>query len=57
MASISEDEAQKRARKIKMREIISVVCVLLVFVSVMAVFAAEQYHIHSKTGFSKLKKR
>lgn len=47
MASISEDEQQKRTRKTKMGEIISVVCVLLVFVSIMAVFTAEQYHIHS----------
>ena len=47
MASISEDEKQKHARKTKMGKIISVVCVLLVFVSIMAVFAAEQYHIHS----------
>ncbi len=45
MASI--DEGEKRKNALKMGEIISVVCVLLVFVSIMAVFVAEQYHIHS----------
>lgn len=47
LSSISEDEKQKRAHKIKTSKIVSLVCMLLAIVSVITAVTMEQFHLNS----------